>query len=43
MTIILPALAATFAALCVRLTVRVVNRRERWAKWTLGAVPGSDW
>jgi hypothetical protein len=29
------ALSATFAAFCVWLTVRVVNRRERWAKWTL--------
>jgi hypothetical protein len=35
MTPLLPALAATFAAFCVWLTVRVVNRRERWAKWTL--------
>jgi len=27
-----------FAAFCVWLTVRIVNRRERWAKWTLTAV-----
>ncbi len=26
-----------FAAFCVWLIVRVVNRRERWAKWTLAA------
>jgi hypothetical protein len=30
----------TFAALCVWLTVRIINRRERWAKWTLAAVIG---
>ena len=35
MTILLPALAVAFAAFCVWLTVRVVNRRERWAKQTL--------
>ncbi len=29
------------AALCIWLTVRIVNRRERWAKWTLaGTVIG---
>ena len=33
--IVLPALAAAFGALCVWLTVRIVNRQERWAKWTL--------
>jgi hypothetical protein len=37
-TIILPALAITFAAFCVWLTVRIVNRRERWAKRTALAV-----
>jgi hypothetical protein len=35
MTIILPALAVAFAAFCVWLGVRIVNRREKWAKWTL--------
>ncbi|MBI3861951.1 MAG: hypothetical protein HY290_08640 [Planctomycetia bacterium] len=35
MTILLPTLAVAFAAFCVWLTVRIVNRRERWAKWTL--------
>jgi hypothetical protein len=40
MQIILLAMATTFAAFCVWLTVRVVNRRERWAKWTLAAVVG---
>jgi hypothetical protein len=40
MTILLPALAVAFAAFCVWLTVRIVNRRERWAKWTLAAVVG---
>jgi hypothetical protein len=29
-----------FAAFCVWLIVRVVNRRERWAKWTLAVVIG---
>jgi hypothetical protein len=27
--------AVTFAALCVWLAVRFINRRERWAKWAL--------
>ncbi len=27
----------TLAAICIWLTVRIVNRRERWAKWTLAA------
>src|SRR5216684_8578353 len=34
MTILLPALAFAFAAFCIWLTVRIVNRRERWAKRT---------
>jgi glucan phosphoethanolaminetransferase (alkaline phosphatase superfamily) len=34
MTILLPTLAVAFAAFCVWLTVRIVNRRERWAKRT---------
>jgi hypothetical protein len=25
-----------FASFCVWLVVRIINRRERWAKWTLG-------
>jgi len=29
-----------FAALCVWLAVRIVNRRERWARWTLAALIG---
>jgi len=38
---ILPVLAVAFAAFSVWLTVRIVNRRERWAKWTLvGAIVG---
>src|SRR5512144_358113 len=40
MTILLPALAVAFAAFCVWLTVRIINRRERWAKWTVVAVVG---
>ena len=35
MAIALAAFGLSFAALCVWLTVRIVNRRERWAKWTL--------
>src|SRR5260221_436734 len=34
MIIVMPALAVAFAAFCVWLTVRTVNRRERWATWT---------
>ncbi len=30
----LPVLAVVFAAFCVWLTVRIINRRERWAKRT---------
>jgi hypothetical protein len=36
--IVLTALAVTFAATCVWLTVRIVNRRERWAKRTAVAI-----
>jgi hypothetical protein len=35
MTLLLPSLAVAFAASCVWLGVRIINRRERWAKWTL--------
>ena len=37
MIVVLPIFAA-FAAFCVWLTVRIVNRRERWATWTLATV-----
>ena len=40
MEILLPALGVAFVAFCVWLTVRIVNRRERWAKWTLAGVVG---
>jgi hypothetical protein len=40
MTILLSTLAVAFAAFCVWLTVRVVNRKERWAKWTLAGMVG---
>jgi hypothetical protein len=40
MTILFPALAAAFAAFCVWLGVRIVNRRELWAKWTLVVLIG---
>jgi hypothetical protein len=38
MTILLPDLGVTFAAFGVGLTVRIVNRRERWARWTLAGL-----
>lgn len=38
MTPVFSILAVAFAAFCFWLTVRVVNRKERWAKWTAGAV-----
>ncbi len=30
----------SFTAICVWLVVRIVNRRERWAKWTLAIYIG---
>jgi len=38
MEMILTVLSVAFAALCVWLTVRTVNRRERWAKRMLAAL-----
>jgi hypothetical protein len=39
MAVALSIFGVAFAALCVWLTVRIINRRERWAKWTaLGLV-----
>jgi hypothetical protein len=35
---LLPTLAFAFAAFCVWLTVRIINRWERWAKWTLAGM-----
>jgi hypothetical protein len=35
-----PALAVAFVAFCIWLTVRIVNRRERWAKLTLATAVG---
>jgi hypothetical protein len=37
---LVPALVVAVAAFCIWLTVRIVNRRERWAKWTLAGVVG---
>jgi len=34
MSIVFLTLGVAFAAFCVWLAVRIVNRRERWAKWT---------
>lgn len=36
--IVLSIIGIVFAAVSVWLTVRIVNRREKWAKWTLAAV-----
>jgi hypothetical protein len=38
MLIVLSVIGVAFAAFCVWLTVRIVNRRERWAKWTAGGL-----
>lgn len=38
MTVLLSTLAVAFAAFCTWLGVRIVNRRETWAKWTLATV-----
>jgi hypothetical protein len=40
MAVALSIFGLAFAALCVWLVVRIVNRRERWAKWTLAAIVG---
>jgi hypothetical protein len=40
MTILFPALGFALAALCIWPLIRLVNRRERWAKWTLATVIG---
>ena len=34
MALALSIFGVVFAAFCVWLTVRIVNRRERWARWT---------
>src|SRR5262245_43617677 len=33
-------IGVAFAAVCIWLTVRIVNRRERWVKWTVAAIVG---
>ena len=40
MAVALTIAGVSFAAFCAWLTVRIVNRRGRWAKWTLAAVVG---
>jgi hypothetical protein len=40
MAILFSVLGMAIAALCVWLTVRIINRRERWSKRTLAAVVG---
>ena len=37
MAFVVSALLAAYAALAVWLAVRIINRRERWAKWALAA------
>jgi hypothetical protein len=38
MAIALAIIGFAFAAFCVWLGVRIINRRERWAKWTLATI-----
>jgi hypothetical protein len=38
MAIALSIFGVAFSAFCVWLAVRIVNRRERWAKWTAATV-----
>jgi drug/metabolite transporter superfamily protein YnfA len=38
MAVALSIFGVAFAAFCVWLTVRIINRRERWAKWTVVAL-----
>jgi hypothetical protein len=38
MITLLAVLAMTFAAFAVWLAIRIINRRERWAKWTAVAL-----
>jgi len=40
MTVVVPMLGVAFAAFYIWLTVRVINRREKWAKRRLAAVVG---
>jgi len=40
MTFLIPTLVVVFAAFCVWLTVRIVNRKEGWVKWMLATVIG---
>ena len=35
MAVTLAIFGVAFAAFCIWLTVRIVNRREKWAKWTM--------
>ena len=36
--VVLPAIVVAFAAVCIWLTMQIVGRRERRAKWTLAAL-----
>jgi hypothetical protein len=38
MRAVLPTLSVAFIAFCIWLTVRIINRRERWAKRTAACV-----
>jgi hypothetical protein len=38
MALALMIFGVVFGASCVWLTIRIINRRERWAKWTLATV-----
>src|SRR5438045_1440998 len=41
MAILLAVIGVAFVAFCIWLTVRIINRRERWAKRTLAVVTAS--
>ena len=40
MEFLLAAIGIAYAAFCVWLAVRIVNKRERWAKWALAVAIG---
>src|SRR5579862_4273800 len=40
MALTLSIFGVAFAAFCIWLTVRIIKRRERWAKWTMAIVAG---
>ena len=41
MAMVLSIFGISYAAFCIWLTIRIINRREMWAKWTLAWVVGA--